>query len=90
MLGFLLAAWVYRLRDLPGMAIVRTLLTTPILIAPIVAAVMWRFMYQPDFGVITYLIELTGLPRRAGSSIPTSPSSRLPPSTCGSGHRSCS
>jgi len=61
-LGFLLAAWVYRLRDLPGMAIVRTLLTTPILIAPIVAAVMWRFMYQPDFGVISYIIELTGLP----------------------------
>ena len=61
-LGFLLAAWVYRLRDLPGMAVIRTLLTTPILIAPIVAAVMWRFMYQPDFGVISYIIELVGLP----------------------------
>ena len=61
-LGFLLAAWLYRLRGLPGMAIVRTLLTTPILVAPIVAAVMWRFMYQPDFGVINYIIGLAGLP----------------------------
>ena len=50
-LGFLLAAWVFRLRDLPGMGLVRTLLTMPILVAPVVAAVMWRFMYQPDFGV---------------------------------------
>ena len=62
LLGFALAAWVYRLRDLAGMAIIRTLLTTPILVAPIVAAVMWRFMYQPDFGVINYLIGLVGLP----------------------------
>ena len=62
LLGFALAVWVYRLRDLAGMAIIRTLLTTPILVAPIVAAVMWRFMYQPDFGVINYLIGLVGLP----------------------------
>ncbi len=62
-LGFVLAAWVHRLRDLPGMSIVRTLLTTPILVAPIVAAVMWRFMYQRDFGVINYLLELVGIPK---------------------------
>lgn len=62
-LGFVLAAWVHRLRDLPGMSIVRTLLTTPILVAPIVAAVMWRFMYQPDFGVINYLLGLVGIPK---------------------------
>ena len=62
-LGFLLAALVFRLRDLPGMAVVRTVLTSPILVAPIVAAVMWRFMYQPDFGVINYLLGQLGLPR---------------------------
>lgn len=62
-LGFALAAWVHRLRDLPGMSIVRTLLTTPILVAPIVAAVMWRFMYQPDFGVINYMLGLVGIPK---------------------------
>jgi multiple sugar transport system permease protein len=61
-LGFALAAWIYRLRHLPGMAVVRTILTAPILIAPVVAAVMWRFMYQPDFGIINHLLGLAGLP----------------------------
>jgi len=61
-LGFLLAAWVYRIRDLPGMGLIRTVLTTPILIAPVVAAVMWRFMYQPDFGILNRLLTSAGLP----------------------------
>ena len=51
------------LRDLPGMGLVRTLLTTPILVAPVVAAVMWRFMYQPDFGVLNTGLTALGLPR---------------------------
>ncbi len=61
-LGFLLAAMVHRLRHLPGMAVIRTVLTMPILIAPVVAAVMWRLMYQPDFGVINYALTSIGLP----------------------------
>ena len=61
--GFLLAAWVYRLRDLPGMGVVRTILTTPILVAPVVAAVMWRFMYQPDFGIFNTMLIAIGLPK---------------------------
>lgn len=61
LLGFLLASWVYALRHLPGMAIVRTLMTTPILIAPVVAAVMWRFMYQPDFGIINEALGALGI-----------------------------
>ena len=61
-LGFLLAAWIFKLRHLPGMAIVRTVMTMPILVAPVVAAVMWRFMYQPDFGIINYALTSVGLP----------------------------
>lgn len=61
-LGFVLAAWIYRLRDLPGIGLVRTALTTPILVAPVVAAVMWRFMYQPDFGIFNRLLTAVGLP----------------------------
>lgn len=61
-LGFLLAAWIFKLRHLPGMAIVRTVMTMPILVAPVVAAVMWRFMYQPDFGIINYALTSLGLP----------------------------
>jgi multiple sugar transport system permease protein len=62
-IGFLLASWIYRLRALPGMGILRTVLTTPILVAPVVAAVMWRFMYQPDFGIFNALLGAVGLPR---------------------------
>jgi multiple sugar transport system permease protein len=61
-LGFVLAAWIFRLRHLPGMAIIRTVMTMPILVAPVVAAVMWRFMYQPDFGIINYALTSLGLP----------------------------
>ena len=51
--------WLYFLYLIAGVdlafrvrySVVRTLLTTPILVAPVVAAVMWRFMYQPDFGI---------------------------------------
>jgi multiple sugar transport system permease protein len=64
-LGFLLAALVFRGRHLPGMGFVRTLLTTPILLAPIVTALMWRFMYEPNFGVINYLFAKIGLPTEA-------------------------
>jgi multiple sugar transport system permease protein len=62
-LGFVMAAWVFGLRHLPGMSLVRTALTAPILVAPVVAAIMWRYMYQPDFGIINYLLSLLGLPR---------------------------
>lgn len=69
--GFLLAAWIFRLRDLPGMGLVRTVLTTPILVAPVVAAVMWRFMYQPDFGILNAGLSAIGLPRVGWLSDPS-------------------
>jgi multiple sugar transport system permease protein len=69
--GFLLAAWIFRLRNLPGMGLLRTLLTTPILVAPVVAAVMWRFMYQPDFGILNTLLAAVGLPRVGWLSEPS-------------------
>lgn len=69
--GFLLAAWIFRLRELPGMGLVRTILTTPILVAPVVAAVMWRFMYQPDFGILNTTLAALGLPRVGWLSDPS-------------------
>lgn len=69
--GFLLAAWIFRLRELPGMGLVRTVLTTPILVAPVVAAVMWRFMYQPDFGILNTALTSIGLPRVGWLSDPS-------------------
>jgi ABC-type sugar transport system permease subunit len=70
-IGLLLAAWIYRLHDLPGMSIVRTILTTPILVAPVVAAVMWRLMYQPDFGIFNAVLQAIGLPKVGWLSSPS-------------------
>lgn len=61
-LGILLAVWVHRMRHLPGMGLLRTVLAMPILVAPVVAAVMWRFMFQPDFGILNHLLTSVGLP----------------------------
>jgi multiple sugar transport system permease protein len=70
-LGFALAAWIFRLRHLPGMAVIRTVMTMPILVAPVVAAVMWRFMYQPDFGIINHVLTSAGLPALGWLSNPS-------------------
>ena len=64
-LGFLLAAVVFRLSALRGIGLIRTLFTTPILLAPIVAALMWRYMYQANFGVINFVFGKLGLPQEA-------------------------
>lgn len=61
-IGIALAVWVHRLRHLPGMGLLRTVLAMPILVAPVVAAVMWRFMFQPDFGIINHALVSVGLP----------------------------
>lgn len=69
--GFVLAIWMFRLRDLPAMGLVRTVLTTPILVAPVVAAMMWRLMYQPDFGVLNAALTSIGLHRIGWLSDPS-------------------
>ena len=60
------------------MGLVRTVLTTPILVAPVVAAVMWRFMYQPDFGILNTVLTPVGLPTVGWLSTRASRSSRSP------------
>lgn len=58
--GALLALLMFR--ALRGIGVARTLLSTPILIAPIVAAIIWRYLYQPHFGVINFVLRRLGLP----------------------------
>jgi multiple sugar transport system permease protein len=70
-LGFLLALLVFSLADRRGVGLVRTFLTMPILVAPIVTALMWRFMYEPDFGVFNYLLKSIGVPTQYWLSDPS-------------------
>ncbi len=45
-----------------GMNIARGLLMIPMMATPVVIGVIWRFMVNPDFGIINYLLSLVGIP----------------------------
>nr|WP_279611427.1 sugar ABC transporter permease [Thermostichus vulcanus] len=51
---------------LPGMAWVRALLLTPMALAPVVAALVWRALYNPDFGLVSQLLRGLGIPLGRG------------------------
>ena len=48
-------------RDYPGHGIVRALIILPAMITPVVVGLIWRFMYNPDRGIINYLLSLLGV-----------------------------
>lgn len=48
-------------REFRGNRLVRTLLLIPMLLAPIVVGLIWRFMYNPQIGIINFLLRLLGL-----------------------------
>ncbi len=58
-LGFALAAAFNR--ELLGVGLLRTLLVTPLLIAPVATGLIWRFMYEPSIGVINQVLRRVGL-----------------------------
>jgi multiple sugar transport system permease protein len=45
-------------RTFRGNRLVRTLLLIPMMLAPIVAGLIWRFMYNPQIGIINFLLRL--------------------------------
>jgi multiple sugar transport system permease protein len=60
----LLLAFLFN-RDLPGSAVIRTLLLIPMLITPLAIGITWRIMYYPDTGVINYLLAAVGVGTQA-------------------------
>lgn len=67
-LGFLLASILTR--DFFGRNVVRGVLMIPMLASPIVSGIMWRFMYNPDFGIINYFFSVFGLPTQVWTGSP--------------------
>lgn len=45
----------------PGVRIVRSILIFPMVIAPIIVALTWKTAYDPDFGLINYVLGLVGI-----------------------------
>jgi len=50
-------------REFRFQGIVRTLLIIPMMIAPIVVGLIFLYMFQYQYGVIDYFLQLAGLPR---------------------------
>jgi len=59
-LGFLLALLLSS--SLYGAGLLRTLIMIPVLLSPIVVGLSWRFMYNPNIGIIDQLAQMAGLP----------------------------
>ena len=57
-LGFVLALLLDR--ELPGIGVVRTLLLLPLMVTPVIGALVWSLMLNPSTGVVNYLLTLVG------------------------------
>ena len=50
-------------RNIRGMSVLRTLFILPMMIAPVVVGLMWRYMYHPTIGTFNGFLDTLGLPR---------------------------
>ncbi len=48
-------------RDRPGTSVIRTLLLAPLTLTPIVVALIWRALYNADYGVVSYYLKQLGI-----------------------------
>ncbi len=50
-------------RNIRGMSLLRTLFILPMMIAPVVVGLMWRYMYHPTVGTFNRTLDALGLPK---------------------------
>jgi len=48
-------------KETPGIRVLRAILPIPLMIAPVIAGIMWKLMMDPDRGVINYIFSFVGL-----------------------------
>lgn len=48
-------------REFWGQGIVRTIVILPVMTTPVVIGLIWRFMYNPDRGIVNYLLSLANI-----------------------------
>ena len=49
-------------RDIRGISVLRTMFILPMMIAPVVVGLMWRYMYHPTVGTFNRFLDGLGLP----------------------------
>ncbi len=60
-MGFsLLVAYILH-KKIFGKKLLRTLFFAPVIISPVAAAVIWRWLYDPNFGLINFFIGIFGI-----------------------------
>ncbi len=50
-------------RNIRGMSLLRTMFILPMMIAPVVVGLMWRYMYHPTVGTFNRTLDGLGLPK---------------------------
>jgi multiple sugar transport system permease protein len=48
-------------RDRAGSSLIRTLLLAPLTLTPLVVALVWKALYNTDFGVVSYYLKQVGI-----------------------------
>lgn len=61
--GFFLA--VLLTQPIPGRAIVRTAIVSAMVMTPVIVGTAWRLMYNPGWGLLSYLLSQVGVPPQA-------------------------
>lgn len=51
------------------MRIIRTLILSPTVFAPLVVGLIWKALYQPDLGIISYYLRSLGIPIGRGLTV---------------------
>ncbi|MCU1422344.1 MAG: Multiple sugar transport system permease protein [Microbacteriaceae bacterium] len=58
-LGFIIASALFELTK--GRKLANSLILLPMIIAPVITALIWRYMFDPQFGVISQVLGLFGV-----------------------------
>lgn len=59
---FALALAYFLNKKIVGKKFLRAALFTPVIISPVAAAVIWRWIYEPNFGLLNYTLSWFGIP----------------------------
>ncbi|GGJ43313.1 carbohydrate ABC transporter permease [Deinococcus roseus] len=62
LIGLLLAVLVNR--NLPGIRMIRTVLYLPVVLPAVASLTLWKFIYNPDFGLANQMLGFLHLPTR--------------------------
>ena len=70
--SFLFGTWLASLLNKQVLlsGVFRTCVLIPMMIAPVIAGLMWKFFMSVDFGFLNYILSSLGLPRQTWTSSP--------------------